>query len=377
MLLLSRLPSWAELSVSGQGLHVFFKGNVRGKQLGETCLQYWNPKNSPRFFALTCDMVGDAFKTLKDVGEEFNYIFATARHISAKIREELKGVDYEQWVKLPAERIHKPTTQREKSDTKRQRHPDFNMQEFLTWAGLPIDNTTENAIGKMYRVTVCPIKGEKHVGQNSTTTNFGLTADGGLMFHCQSTGCVEYHFSDVLKMLEESLGKYPGKVWSEKQQQLDYFSDGDLAREFVSSQPPLKYAIDEQIWFGYRNGVWQPRENAKPEIEAFLRSIEPSDINDTKAAATIHRRLTSASAVHKVSFFAEAKPQLSITAGQFDPNPMLLGLPDGEVLELRTGLRRAATPSDLITRTLPVAPEGSCERWLQYLQEAHPNDPEL
>src|SRR5690348_14945957 len=50
MVLLSRIPSWAEYSVSGQGIHVFFKGSVRGKQLGETCLQYWNPKNSPRFF---------------------------------------------------------------------------------------------------------------------------------------------------------------------------------------------------------------------------------------------------------------------------------------------------------------------------------------
>ena len=89
MLLLTRIPSWAEYSVSGQGMHVLFKGNVRGKELREQCLQYWNPKNSPRFFALTCDLVGDAFTKLKDVGEEFNYIFATARHISAKIREQL------------------------------------------------------------------------------------------------------------------------------------------------------------------------------------------------------------------------------------------------------------------------------------------------
>jgi len=81
--------------------------------------------------------------------------------------------------------------------------------------------------------------------------------------------------------------------------------------------------------------------------------------------------------VQKVSFFAEAKPQLTITVGDFDPDPMLLGLPGGEVLELRTGLRRAATPSDLISRTLPIAPEGRCERWLQYLEQAHPNDLEL
>ena len=68
MRLLSRLSSWSEFSVSGQGIHVLFKGNVRGKQLNHQCLQFWNSKSAPRFFALTCDMVGEAFTTLKDVG---------------------------------------------------------------------------------------------------------------------------------------------------------------------------------------------------------------------------------------------------------------------------------------------------------------------
>ncbi len=377
MVLLSRLGSWAEYSVSGQGIHVFFKGSVRGKQLGETCLQYWNPKNSPRFFALTCDMVGEAFTKLKDVGDEFNYIFATARHISAKIREELKAVDYEQWEALPKERPPVEVAQPEKAKTKsRKLHPDFNLADFLKFYGLEIDNETDNNLGHCVRLTTCPIKGEKHVGQNSTTTNFILSVDGGLGFHCQSTGCVDWSVAQVIEHLAKEKGAYPGKIYEDKKP-IDYFSDGDLANEFVASLPALRFATDERIWFGYQQGVWQARDNAKPEIESFLRTIEPQSIPDPKLMNAVHRRLTSTRAVHAVSFFAEAKPQLSITVGQFDPDPMLLGLPDGEVLELRTGKRRAATPSDLITRALPVAPEGRCERWLQYLEQAHPNDPEL
>src|ERR1700722_13845715 len=137
MLLLSRLPSWAEFSVSGQGIHVLFKGNVRGKQLTETCLQYWNPKNAPRFFALTCNMVGEAFSTLKDVGDDFNYIFATAAHISAKIREELKTVDHEQWAALPKERETAERVTREKSKTKtRKVAAGFDVKDFLSFYGL-------------------------------------------------------------------------------------------------------------------------------------------------------------------------------------------------------------------------------------------------
>jgi hypothetical protein len=141
MLVLSRIPSWAEYSVSGCGLHVFFKGQVRGKQLTETCIQYWNPKNSPRFFALTCDMVGDAFKELKDIGEDFNYIFATARHISAKIRSELKTIDPEQWAALPAERVVAEEPTQDKSKTKsRVLHKDFDLEHFLKFYELPVDN---------------------------------------------------------------------------------------------------------------------------------------------------------------------------------------------------------------------------------------------
>ena len=218
MLLLSRIPSWSEFSVSGQGIHVLFKGNVRGKQLTETCLQYWNPKNSPRFFALTCNMVGEAFKGLKNVGDDFNYIFATARHISAKIREELKTVDPDQWALLPAEREPVELVTREKSKTKtRKVVADFNIKDFLAFYGVGIDNECDNEIGHCIRVTTCPIKGEPHVGHNSTTCNFIYpTKDGGFAFHCQSTGCVEYGVGDVIKKLAEQHGVYQPGIYEKR-----------------------------------------------------------------------------------------------------------------------------------------------------------------
>jgi hypothetical protein len=248
MVLLSRLQSFSEISISGRGLHVLFRGKVRGHQLTETCVQYWNPAKAPRFFTVTGAVVGEAFNTIRDVGEDFNYIFATAAHISARCREELETIDPEQWTKLPPETVRKATNQRVKANGKqRQRHPAFNMEEFLSWAGLPIDNITDNQIGKLYRVTKCPIKGEgegkRHVGQNSTTTNFGLTDDGGLMFKCQSTGCVDYHFTDVLKLLEEKLGKYPKPIYEEKQQQPS--TDGAYEIEILSHRAST---IKSETW---------------------------------------------------------------------------------------------------------------------------------
>jgi putative DNA primase/helicase len=252
MLLLSRVPSWAEYSVSGAGLHVFFKGQVRGKQLTETCLQYWNPKNSPRFFALTCDMVGDAFMKLKDIGEEFNYIFATARHISAKIREELRAIDYEQWAALPAERVvpQEEVQQRDKTKIKtRKLHKDFDIVDFLKFYDLPVDNVSSNQIGKCYRLRSCPIKGEPHVGQNSTTTNFILSTDGGLGFHCQSTGCVEYSVTQVIEKLTQDKGPYPNKIYEDRVQpkntQESQRSSRLIAAEEIEEKPRV------WLWPGY------------------------------------------------------------------------------------------------------------------------------
>jgi putative DNA primase/helicase len=154
-------------------------------------------------------------------------------------------------------------------------------------------------------------------------------------------------------------------------------SDQGLTAEFLATKPLLKYVTDEKGWVGYLNGLWLSKETPTHEIGEVLKKLEPSGIPDPRLADRVHRHLNSKAAVAAVNFFAEAHPQLGVTVSQFDPDPMLLGLPDGEVLDLRTGERRAATPDDLITRALPVAPKGSCPRWLEYLRQAHPNDEEL
>ncbi len=248
MLLLSRLRSWSEYSVSGQGIHVFFKGNVRGHQLKETCLQYWNPKKEPRFIALTCNMVGPAFTTLRDIGDDFNLVFATAAHTSAKIREELKGVDYEQWAKLPEERERTEVVTREKSKTKTRKVVEgFDIKDFLKFYNIPIGNETDNEIGHCLRVATCPIKGEPHVGHNNTTCNFIYPCkDGGLAFHCQSTGCVDSSIGDVIKKLAEDHGPYPNKIYEEKQN-----STGRVRKYKLEAVTQEEMEHPVWLWEGY------------------------------------------------------------------------------------------------------------------------------
>ncbi len=176
---------------------------------------------------------------------------------------------------------------------------------------------------------------------------------------------------EVLTALKSAYG-YP----TDDRAPLD-LSDQGLTDEFLASKPLLRYITDDQSWVGYLNGLWLSKETPTHEIGEVLKRLEPADIPDLRKAAAIHHRLYSKTAVSAVTFFAISRPELGITAGEFDPDPWLLGLPKGNVLDLHTGEPREASPYDLITRTLSVVPEGKCERWLEYLKQTHPNDPEV
>ena len=65
----------------------------------------------------------------------------------------------------------------------------------------------------------------------------------------------------------------------------------------------------------------------------------------------------------------------TIDAEAIDANPWAAGLPDGRLLDLRTGKTRAMRKSDGVCRRLGAVPEaGKPERWLRFLSAAVPDD---
>ena len=57
------------------------------------------------------------------------------------------------------ERVEEQTKGKAKSKT-RKLHKDFDLEDFLKFYSLPVDNVANNELGKCYRLTTCPIKGE-------------------------------------------------------------------------------------------------------------------------------------------------------------------------------------------------------------------------
>lgn len=181
---------------------------------------------------------------------------------------------------------------------------------------------------------------------------------------------------EVEKIVRSICGYEEGSI----ETQVDFTDGALLERWSREAAPTVRYLTDDKSWFVYRDGIWQEHSVGPVyEIREFLKLQEPASGSlDEKAQDRLHHRLNSQKLVAAVKSLAPGQPELQHEAREFDPDPMLIGLPDNKVLDLRTGDVRDVSPADLITRRLPVAPaiEESAE-WLAFLDETHPNQPEI
>ncbi len=159
------------------------------------------------------------YNTLRDGRDAFLYVGGTLAHVNARLREEIATIDPEQAAKLhPLKEVPQEAVPGEKQKTKtRVVRADFNIKDYLNFNKLKIMGECNNELGHCIRLSSCPIKNEPHAGHNETTCNFIYPAkDGGLAFHCFSTGCEDSAVHDVIKLLAERNGVYPKGIYEEK-----------------------------------------------------------------------------------------------------------------------------------------------------------------
>ncbi|WP_239451707.1 phage/plasmid primase, P4 family [Elioraea rosea] len=144
-----------------------------------------------------------------------------------------------------------------------------------------------------------------------------------------------------------------------------------FARQHASE---LRFCHHTGKWFRWTGAIWQ-------KDETQLGLCLARDLARTRGAAhddKVRRstgRSTFASGVERL---AQADRTLAVTSEAWDRDPWLLATPGGTV-DLRTGLRRDASPDDLITRTtaIPPAPVAECPSWLAFLDQATNGDADL
>jgi len=152
------------------------------------------------------------------------------------------------------------------------------------------------------------------------------------------------------------------------------FSDGVLAQGFVATTLDLKFVAESDAWYGFENGLWVPSIDPRQQVAKFLHEQEPKNLSNPKVQKNIHKELYSTKKLAAVLFQVKYHPSLLVSEADFDRDPMLLGLPNGECLDLRDGSTRTSTREDLISKVMPCAPapEGAkCERWEAFQHETH------
>lgn len=158
------------------------------------------------------------------------------------------------------------------------------------------------------------------------------------------------------------------------------FSEDNLAEKFTEKHArTMKYCSG--AWFAWREGRWQKDDTAIAlDYARKVCKVVASDVmirNDLgaktdKIATTISSRRMYAS----IEQIARTDRQHVISLTKFDANPWILNTPGG-IVDLKTGQLRPARVEDYCTYVTNTTPGGECPRWLQFLNEATNDDPEL
>ena len=152
------------------------------------------------------------------------------------------------------------------------------------------------------------------------------------------------------------------------------FSDEALALRFADQHVgDLRYVAAwgrSLIWDGRRwrfDDTWHAFDLARHICREAAAECNMRNVS---------KALASGKTVAAVERLAKADRRLAATTDQWDADPWLLNTPGG-VIDLRTGEQRAHDPDDYCTHMTAVAPGGACPGWQDFLSRVTGGDGEL
>jgi putative DNA primase/helicase len=194
---------------------------------------------------------------------------------------------------------------------------------------------------------------------------------------------------DIREMAARAIADWdapPAPVELSRSRPWHEFTSLELSDRFATAaSSKILYAVDDQAWFDYVDGVWvENKAGASRQVSQHLRGelpAEPTDGDEKlhRAWKRLKEKLWGKRITGEVEYFARTQPQLGTLREHFDRNEWVIGLPDGNALDLRTGEVRGATPEDRLAQRLNVIPadradESTCPNWLRYLATTQPNE---
>jgi len=137
-------------------------------------------------------------------------------------------------------------------------------------------------------------------------------------------------------------------------------------------------------WYAYTDGIWRLDDAAATEfgkklakaLKDYSRTIQ--DEEKQKLLMQHQRHISTSEGLNKMLKMAKTDPLVHLKSLEvFDADPMMFQLANG-VLDLRTGTVVPCSPDYMMTKQSRVAFDAGaqCPKWLKFLDETFPNDPE-
>ena len=152
------------------------------------------------------------------------------------------------------------------------------------------------------------------------------------------------------------------------------FSDDTLALRFTDAHlADLRYVQKWGKWLSWDGKRWSFDETMSvfDMVRGTCRE-QSHRCNDPRVQA----QLSSAKTVAAVHRLAQMDQRTAGKVEQWDADPWLLNTPGG-VIDLRTGTKRDAQPTDYVTKMTAVSPNGRCPMFLAFLNEVLGGDADL
>lgn len=135
---------------------------------------------------------------------------------------------------------------------------------------------------------------------------------------------------------------------------------GNADRIVAAADGTIRYCKDLQVWYVWNDGHW--RADSQGSIVRFSTTVmrgiydeakHEARSDDAKRLAQHASNSLSLSKITSAIELAKSCPGINVRAADLDAEPYVVGVLNG-VVDLRTGLFRAARPDDLITRRMNV-----------------------
>jgi len=161
--------------------------------------------------------------------------------------------------------------------------------------------------------------------------------------------------------------------------ELPYLAQGPLAEAFAEQTKDFAFLYDRgtfAAWVGTRWSIGDPGDLLlKRAVNSYLGGLFPQYnlLTRTKKVLLDSR--------FRQGVMDQVKPLLPTWkfAEEFDRDPLLLGVPGNQVLDLRTGALRPISREDRVTKRTNIAPDPNCkaERFVQFMREITLGDESL